>query len=799
MPHPFGELLTQFRTRKHGLSQARLAQLVGYDAALIAKMGKGQRELTGPSGRERVVRIIGALKEEEVLSTLDEANSLLAAANLPPLYDGLPVESALMRQLEQRDGVRGPERSARRHTNLPAPLTSFIGRRAELVELAAKMQSGRLLTLTGMGGCGKTRLAIELAGQLLPQFEDGAWWVELASLRDGTLTPDAVAKALEVQESRGEPLRDTLMRKLRDQHMLLVLDNCEHVLSECAPFVEAMLLACRGLKVLTTSREALGLTGEMLWPVQPLSLPLRDVSSPVQLLEQSESVRLFCDRATAVNPAFALTADNASTVSQICHRLDGIPLALELAAARTRLVPVEQIALWLDDGLNLPAASNRNTFVRHHTMRSAIDWSYGHLNEAERIWFGQLAVFVGGWDVDAARRLADSDAQTTFDLLSRLVDKSLVLTDHKHGRQRFRMLETIRDYALDALRAQSPHAEPIARQHHLAHYLTLAETPWPTSADEKAAWLDRLEADHDNFRAALDWALSQQEGNAALRLVWALSPFWERQRHFREARDAVARALAVSGPSDRTMARARVLSLTSQAWYNDHYRESKPMLQEALAISEELGDRAFAAHALFTLGCNAYHCGDFADELDYFLRSLAVWQELGDKAGICRQLGFVGGGYYDIGDIERARLTLEEAVRLADEIHAQADKAQSLLWLGNVVLALGDCAKAADLLREGLLLNRSIGMPYSLVFAIEPFISLATAQSQNMRAARLLGARDAVIERDGLGKTGWGWPNTERHLEIARQQLGQEAFAAARTEGRAMTQDQALEYALAES
>lgn len=797
MPHPFGELLTQFRVRKHGLSQAKLAKLIGYDGAMIAKMCRGQRELTGPSGRERVVRIISALNDEGVLSNLDEANSLLAAASMPPLYGGLPVESGLIQQLEQRKRAAGLEHLAPRHTNLPAPLTTFIGRQKDLVELTSRLQTGRLLTLTGVGGCGKTRLAIELASRWLDEFEDGVWWVALANLHDGTLLPQAVAKALEMQEVRGEPLHDTLMRKLRDKHLLLVLDNCEHLPGDCALFVETMLLTCRRLKVLTTSREVLGIIGEVLWPVQPLSLPERDLTSPAQLLEQSESVRLLCARAEAVDPTFALTEQNASAVTHICRRLDGIPLAIELAAARVKHFSVEQIAIRLDDRFNFLSSGIRTPLAWHQTLCATIDWSYGHLNEIERNWFSRLSVFAGGCDTDSAQYVAGSDETTTFDVLARLADKSLLQVEHKHGQRRWRMLETIQEYALDTLRAQGAGAEHSARDRHQQNFLALAERPWPKLPDEQIGWLDRLEMEHDNFRVAMDWALSQRNSEASLRLVWALSQFWERRHYFREAREAMAKALAFSRPAERTLARARVLSLNSQEWFNENYFEARPLLEEALQIGIEVGDQAFVAYSLFTLGCNAFHRKDFTSELDYFERSLGVWQELGDQAGICRQMAFLGGGYYDAGDLGRARLLLEKSLQLADAIGAKTEKPQTMIWLGQVVLRQGDPAKAALLLREGLTLNRAAGVPYALVYAIEPFINLAMAQGQIDRAVRLLGARDAIIAAGDLGPVGWTWIDTEGEIESARRQLDEEAFADAWAEGRAMTADQAIQYALA--
>lgn len=692
-----------------------------------------------------------------------------------------------------------PEVPPGKRSNLPAPLTTFIDRASEMAAVRARLLQSdvRLFTLVGPPGIGKTRLAIESASQWLDAFEDGVWWVELANLHDGALLPESVAKAIDMQEARGEPLHDTLMRKLRDKQLLLVLDNCEHLLDDCAPFVEKLLLACRRLKVLTTSREALGIIGEMLWPVQPLSLPARDLTSPAQLLEQSESVRLFCIRAEAVHPAFALTVQNASAVTHICRRLDGIPLAIELAAARVKHFPVEQIALRLDDRFSFLSSGLRTPLAWHRTLRATIDWSYSHLNETERNWFNRLSVFAGGCDIDSAQHVAGSDATTTFNVLARMADKSLLQVEHKNGQRRWRMLETIQEYALDTLRAQGANAEYSTRDRHLEYFLALAERPWPMLPDEQIAWLDRLEMDHGNFRAAMDWALAQQNSDMALRLVWALSQFWERRHHFREAREAMAKALANSRPTERTLARARMLSLSSLGWFNESYIEARPLLEEALQIGMEVGDRAFVAHSLFALGCNAFHRKDYTSELDYFERSLSVWQELGDQAGICRQMVYLSGGYYDTGDFERARVLLEEALQLADVIGAKTDKPMMMIWLGQTILRQGDTAKAVILLREGLVLNQAAGVPYALVYAIEPFMNLAMAQGQIKRAVLLLGAREAVIEAGELGSVGWGWPDTEGVIENARRRLDEETFAIVWAEGRAMTEEQMIQFALA--
>jgi predicted ATPase len=472
MSHPFGNLLLQFRARKPGLSQTRLAHLAGYDPAVLARMCAGKKDLTGPTGRDRVVRVIEVLHEEGALATLDEANTLLAAGDMPPLYDGLPVEAALIRSLRVSDGAAAHKmpttratKSAPRH-NLPAQLTSFIGREREITQVAEVLTQARLVTLTGAGGVGKTRLAIEAATRVVERFADGAWFVDLAPLADPladpALVPQAVGVALGAREEPGRPMLATLVDHLRDRELLLLLDNCEHLIEAVAQLCDALLRDCHAVRILATSRQRLGITGEGTWRVPMLQTPQAPEAhghGPMGLAELAhiEAVRLFVERATLASPAFTLTAHTAGAVCQIVTRLDGMPLAIELAAARITMLSVEDVAARLDDRFRLLTGGSRTALPRQQTLRGAIDWSYDLLTEPERILFRRLAVFAGGWTLAAAEAVCAGEGiepGDVLDVLAHLVDQSLVIAVTSAagvaGLTRFGMLETLARVCLGA-------------------------------------------------------------------------------------------------------------------------------------------------------------------------------------------------------------------------------------------------------------------------------------------------------------------------------------------------------------
>ncbi|MGH3090644.1 MAG: ATP-binding protein, partial [Rubrobacteraceae bacterium] len=419
--------------------------------------------------------------------------------------------------------------------NLPLELTSFIGREKEISEVKGLLEGTRLLTLTGSGGCGKTRLALEVAADVAKDFDDGAWWVGLASLSDADLAPKAAASALGARERPGRTLTEALSDHLRYRKLLLVLDNCEHVIASCAALADALLRFCPGLRVLATSREALGVAGEVSWPVPSLSLPDPGHPPSSESLARYEAPRLFVERAAA--STFAPTKRSAAAVAHLCHRLDGIPLAIELAAARTRVLSAEQIDARLDDCFRLLTTGSRTALPRQRTLQATMDWSHDLLDRDERTVFRRLSVFAGGFTLEAAEKVCAGDGieeEDALDLLARLVDQSLGVFRGEGGEARYRLLETIRQYGGEKLR-ESGEARA-TRRRHADFFHSLAEEAKPKLVGtEQASWLERLETEHDNLRATLGWLEEEGEAERGLRLATALLRFWWFRGHLAEA------------------------------------------------------------------------------------------------------------------------------------------------------------------------------------------------------------------------------------------------------------------------
>ena len=410
--------------------------------------------------------------------------------------------------------------------NLPVQLTSFIGREREIEEVKKLLSSSRLVTLTGSGGCGKTRLSLQAAAELIEEYPEGLWLVELASLTDPGLVPQTLASVLGMREVPGRPLLETLSDYLKARNLLLVLDNCEHLVEACAELASSLLGACPNLKILATSREGLGVAGETTWNVPSLSMPEPQRLPPMESLSQYEAVRLFIERAESVQPGFEVTDQNAPAVAQICHRLDGIPLAIELAAARVRVLSVEQINARLEDRFRLLTGGSRIAMPRQRTLRGAVEWSYELLSEPEHLLFNRLSVFTGGFILEAVETVCAGEgvgADEVLDLLSLLVDKSLVMVgEGVEGEVRYRLLETLRQYGRERLAAIGEADETLRR--HAAFFFALAEEAGQVQSQtialgpQEAAWLDRLEQEHDNLRAALGWCVESGEAETGLRL-----------------------------------------------------------------------------------------------------------------------------------------------------------------------------------------------------------------------------------------------------------------------------------------
>jgi predicted ATPase/class 3 adenylate cyclase len=627
--------------------------------------------------------------------------------------------------------------------NLPRRLSSFIGREQEIKDVKRLLGATRLLSLIGPGGGGKTRLALQVAGDVLDSFAHGAFFIELAGVNDPSLVTQAVASALGVREEPARPLQATLTTFLRGRNILLILDNCEHLVEVVATLTDALLQAAPRLQIMCTSREALGIAGETAFRVPSLSLP--DPRQPVSLerLRQFEAVRLFTERAADVAPAFALTEQNAAAVAQICRRLDGIPLAIELAASRVKVLTVEQIAARLDDRFRLLAGGPRTAMPRQQTLKAAMDWSYDLLTVQEAAVLRRLAVFIGGCTLEAAEVVCTGEGVApldVLDLLTRLVDKSLLVVEGTDHEVRYRLLDTVRQYGRDKL-VESGEA-PAARTRHMEWFLALAEEAAPelhTAA--QAVWLPRLDAELDNLRAAIDWACADTRTEAALRLSIALWWYWTIRSHTTEGSDWFNRTLALpSGPApvralatgaaailamfagniplatglaDEAVALARsveapmaiVLSKTVLAMVGTargHHEEAALHANEAVRLARPLDQPWETAGVLAILGEIAYNVGDFA-EADRLLReALALYSRLGDRWGIAFAQRWLGLLARNRGDYADAEARQQQSLALNQELGHPWGVASSLMALALVPLRQGDYARAQSLLEQSL-------------------------------------------------------------------------------------------------
>lgn len=605
--------------------------------------------------------------------------------------------------------LRSLDNPALQH-NLPRPSTAFIGREKELGELKLLLGSARLVTLTGPGGTGKTRLALQAAADLLIETGEGAWLVELAALTDPALVPAAAAAVLGLKEERGRPVVATLTEHLKGRRLLLVLDNCEHLLEACARMADAVLRECPDVRLLTTSREGLGIYGETIYRVPGLTLPPGERNAdPAQLL-QSEAARLFRDRAAQVRPGFALTPENAPMVASLCRRLDGIPLALELAAARVGSLSVREIHAGLDQRFGILTGGASTALPRQQTLRSLIDWSYDLLNGAEKALLGRLSVFAGGWTLEAAEAVCAGEpleAWEVLDVLTSLTDKSLVTAEAAAAITRYRLLETVREYAGDRLR-EAGEADSWRRRH-LEYCTALGREAEPhLGGAAQKTWLERLDREHDNLRAALEWAL-RCDPEAGLPLAGVIWRFWDMRGYLDEGRRLLT-GLLERTPDLRSPARVRALHGAGLlAFRQGDTPASQALYQESLELGRELGDRAGVAAALNQLGNVAWIQGDFPVARARHEESLNLRKELGDRRGVAASLNNLGNLAMRQGDLAGARASLEGSLEITREFGDIAGIGISLNNLGNVLRMLGEPAAARAALEESLKIRRELG------------------------------------------------------------------------------------------
>ena len=679
--------------------------------------------------------------------------------------------------------------------NLPTQLTTFIGREKEIAEVKHELEEHRLVTLTGSGGTGKTRLSLQVAAELLEKFEHGAWFIELAPLTDPDLIPQTILSAIGISEQPNKLPIEILKEYLHEKKVLIVLDNCEHLVAASAQVANTLLNAAPRLKVMASSREALGVKGEVSYPVPSLTLPDIKHLPVIEQLSQYEAVRLFIDRALLVSPHFVVDKDNAPFIAQICHRLDGIPLAIELAAARVKMMSVEQISKRLDDRFRLLTGGARTALPRQQTLRALIDWSYDHLSENEQILFRRLSVFMGGWaleaaeevcsDSDHAKRSVNSDAPTDYrllitdilDLLTQLVNKSLVVVvgNSRCGETRYRMLETIRQYAREKLLEVG--GGEIIRRQHLAYFVKLAKQAEPELyRSNQVFWLNKLDDELDNIRAAMDWALAT-DVESGLRLIIVPRLFWEEHGNIQEiggwlaqlleqynnadslrapALAAYSYILAVSGDlklaentanqslelsraiSDKHAEALCLLYLGVVISVQGNYREGIPFVEQSLALYQSLGDWLGQATATMLLSIKI---NDLERSKALVLESLKLFRELGHLSGIADCLGTLAIQTIWGGDFSSPVKWLEEARTIYRQLKTPAGEATILQYYGILAYWRGDYQQACEYYKESSVLYESVGNTIEA-----SWVGVHTAYAR-LRQGELTRAREMFEER----------------------------------------------------
>ncbi|HLW02398.1 MAG TPA: tetratricopeptide repeat protein [Ktedonobacterales bacterium] len=708
-------------------------------------------------------------------------------------------------------------------STLPHALTSFVGRVRETREIHRLLVQHRLVTLTGTGGSGKTRLALHAASGMTEAFADGIRFVEFAALTDSSLVPQAVAAALDIHEMAESPLLESLIETLRAKTLLLVLDNCEHLMDACAHLVQALLQACPHLHILATSRHALGLLGEAVWRVPVLACPDPDYLPPFEDLLRYDAVQLFQERACTRQPDFALTPDNALAVVQICRRLDGMPLAIELAAVRVNVLSVEQIAVRLDDALALLVTGSRAALRRQRTLRATYDWSYALLSERERVLFRRLSVFAGGWTLEAAEQVgtepdlmalssptmdaAQEEPGTVLDLLAQLVDKSLVVMQERNGQARYALLETLRQYGAQHLAASG---ERLTMQRaHLAWCLALAEdSEVGLSGPEQMVWIERLEADHENVRAALRWALESGALLDALRLAGALWWFWSLCGYLSEGRRWLEQTLTAAEVRDETQsaslvgARAKALRGASVLAYEQaDFDHAAQFAEASLACYRQLGnqDRRGMARALTNRGIVALKQRDYARAEAVLQECLALAREVGDAplvGGVLNNLGVVAG---DQGDYPRAIAFYQESLAHYRHLGDRDGSARACVNLGEMALLQGGFSSAAAFYREGLLLAHEVGSKELMAYGLEGAAGATAGPGDAnavLHAARLWGAAQVLRTALNAPLPPVDAINYDRLVATARAHCDPAAFARAWEEGQATPLEGAIAAAL---
>jgi len=692
------------------------------------------------------------------------------------------------------------DRASKPKHNLPYQLTSFIGREQEILQLTELVTTNRLVTLTGAGGAGKTRLAIEVASQLVDSFPDGVWLVELAALSDPRLVPQAVAQALALKEQPGKSVSEIVSGWLASKRVLLVLDNVEHVIEGCARLLDEIVRRGPDVAILVTSREHLRMTGELTYRVPSLTVPETSATLTPETALRYEGVRLFVERAKLVRPDFDLTAENAPSVASICARLDGMPLAIELAAPRLRSMSVDELSKRLVQRFALLTDGSRAALPRHRTLRSTIDWSYDLLTEREQAMLHRVSVFAGGWTLASAEQVCAGngiDPSDVIALLTSLVDKSLIMTDEHAGATRYRMLETVRQYALDGLRDSGEESQ--WRGSHLACFVVLAKKFFEgVGTPEQQSWFSRIASEHDNLRAALAWS-AESSPVEGLQLAIASTAFWRIRGHLAEGRAWFARlldAFPIDGPT-RERARGLHGAATLAIPQGDH-AAANLLLQESLALYRETDDPNAASRALQNLAYLSMYQGHYPKAEALAREAIDCARAPGNSRVRYPNLSTLAVAVHGQGRWAEAHKLFEQALEVAREQGTPFGIGHALNEIGRAQCDEGRHDLARKHCAEAMAILHGLGNRAGVIDSLQALADVAAGTAAPRRAARLWGAVDALRQEIGSARSVHESIAYEREVKAVRATLTAEAFDEAWDEGRALSLDDAVRYALNE-
>jgi predicted ATPase/DNA-binding CsgD family transcriptional regulator/transcriptional regulator with XRE-family HTH domain len=769
----FGELLRRYRTAA-GLTQEELAERAGLSIRGISDLERGARGLPRK----------------------DTLQLLLSALDLSPADHAALVAAA------RRSAASSPRRErAVQHMSLPVPLTSLVGRETEIASVSTLLSDPviRLLTLTGPGGTGKTRLALAVAERVVPDFPDGMVFVELAPVRDPALVAGTVAQALGLQDMGNRPLTERLIQFLHLRQMLLVLDNFEQVL-DAAPLLAEWLAASPRLKLLVTSRSVLHLSAEYEFPVMPLALPSAEAQPSVEEVKAAAASQLFLARARAARPDFALTETNATAVATLCRRLDGLPLAIELAAARLAYLPLAALLERLEQRLPLLTGGPRDLPARLRTMRDAVAWSYELLSPQEQLLFHRLSVFVGGFGLEAAEAVAEASGEIgvdVFDGVVALIDKSLLRRAVETGSNpRFSMLETIRESGLEQLEV-SGEARNV-REAHAIYFADLAESVRPQiDGSHQGSIIARLESEQDNLRVALAWAIERSDAATALRLTANLWKFWLLSGRVTEGRDWLERSLEVQGAAPPAATIGVLYGAGSFARLQGDYELAAARAEEGLTLARRTGDSFHVSRSLYLLGLVAHNQGDLDQARPLYEEALALARAVHDTHYEAMYLNSLGDLDAAQNDLLAAQKHYEKALAIWRERRDNWGIDIALLNLGNVALRIGRLARAGELFREGLVIGTEVGDQARIADYFAAVGRLAAAADNWLSAARLLGAATALFKRLAIEQFPGHRAAHEQALAAARTHLGDAAFASAQMAGQRLLPEEAIAEAVA--